>query len=62
VCGIPGLLGVLDVAKCKTIKSRHTRDLGIYDRDWDEDSPSDEPNGEEHKSHHAKEANEEVGI
>ena len=62
MCGIPGLLGVLDVAKCKTIKSRDTWDPGIYDRDWDEDSPSDGPNGEEHKSHRAKEANEEVGI
>lgn len=60
--GIPALLGVLDVSKCKTIKPRQARDLGVYYRDGDEDSPSDEPNGEEHDSHHAKEANEEVSI
>ena len=62
MCGIPGLLGVLDVAKCETIESRQARNLGIYGRGGDEDSPSDKPNGEEHKSHHTKEANEEVSV
>lgn len=62
MCSIPSLLGVFDVSERKTIKSRQTRDLSVYYRDGDEDGPCDEPNGEEHESHHAKEANEEIGI
>jgi len=62
MCGIPGLLGILDVAKCETIKSRQAWNLGIHGRNGDEDSPSYKPDGEEHKSHHAKEANEEVSV
>lgn len=34
----------------------------MYYCDGNEDSPGDEPNGEEHESHHAKEANEEVSV
>jgi len=62
VRSIPGLLGVLDISKCQTIKARQARDLSVYYCDGEEDGPSDEPNGEEHDSHHAKEANEEVSI
>jgi hypothetical protein len=36
--------------------------LCIYYRGGDEDSPTDKPNGEEHESHHAEEANEEVSV
>lgn len=60
--GVPGLFGVLDVPKCKTIKPRQARDLGVYCREGEEDDPSDEPNGEEHDSHQTEEANEEVSI
>lgn len=60
--GVPVLLGVFDVSECKPIKSRQPRGMGIYYRDGDEDGPGDKPNGEEHESHHAEEANEEIGI
>lgn len=36
--------------------------MGINGRNRDEDSPSNEPDWKEHQGHHAKEANEEVGI
>lgn len=62
MCSVPVLLGVFDVSECKTIEPRQARSLGIYYRDGDEDSPGDEPNGEEHESHQAEESNEEVGV
>lgn len=62
MCSVPALLGVLNVPKCETIESRQARGLGVYYRDGDEDGPRDEPDGEEHESHHAKVTNEEISI
>ena len=59
---VSALLGVLDISKREAIEPIQARDLSIYCRDGDEDNPGDEPDGEEHESQQAKEANEEVSI
>lgn len=62
MCGIPVLLGAFDVSKREAVEPRQTRDLGTGGRNGDENNPSNDPNWKEYDGHHAKEADEEVGI
>lgn len=59
---VPALLGCFDVPKRKTIQSRQTRNMRANSCDGEEDSPCNEPDGEEDYGQHAKETNEEVGV
>ena len=62
MCSIPDLLGGFEVSERKAIQSRQTCNMGVCACDWEKDSPSNEPDGEEHLGHHTKESDEEVGI
>jgi hypothetical protein len=62
VRGITAGLILCDVSKREYIETRMTRDNRVDAGEGHEDDPGHKPDRQEDFAHHAKEANEEVGV